>query len=112
MTNHVLSSLAEAQAVYRKHFAEQKECGRRKEPEAWITLEERTLAVIVYGYNETNNGPVAIAYEYGIGFQCAGIHEITAPSRNRAGNRKKKEPGRRREPMKEPLKQLHMFKAG
>jgi len=97
--------------VYRKHFDEQRESGRRREPDAWITLEENTLAVIVYGYSEAHKGPVAIAYEYGTGFQCAGIHEITAPRRNRKGNRKKKEPVRR-EPMKEPLKQLHMFKVG
>jgi len=87
----------------------------RKEPDAWLSINENTLVVVVYGIRERNGGfgMISIPYEYQLGFTCAGIHDITAPPKNGAGNRKKKPPvGRRPEPLKAPLRQLHMFNAG
>jgi hypothetical protein len=108
MSNEVLSSLAEAQAVFKQHCAEQKREGRRTEPDAWLRIEEKTLVVVVYGFRERNggHGPITIPYEYPLDFPCAGLHEITAPERGENGNRKA--PAGRFN----PLRQLHMFKAG
>ncbi len=113
MSNDVLSSLAEAQAVFKKHCAEQKREGRRIEPDAWLSVAEKTLVVVVYGFRHANGsvGPITIPYEYGLGFPCDGIEEIIAPRGNGAGNRKKNRPAERPEPLTAPLRQLHMFEA-
>lgn len=73
----VLSSLAEAQAVYRNHCNEQRRAGRRRKAEAWISLQEKSLIVVVRCINNENGLSVAVPYEYGMSCPCAGIHEIT-----------------------------------
>jgi len=76
----ILESLEEAQAVYSKHFAEQKEAGR-KYLDAWLTVRRDTLRVIV----RDNRGkhPMSTCYEYDLWFDCAGIHEIEKGSRRK-----------------------------
>jgi len=89
----ILESLEEAQAVYSKHLAEQKEAGR-KYLDACLTVRRDTLRVVVR--DNRRKQPMSTCYEYDLWFDCAGIHEI--------------EEGARRKPFKyPPLRQLHMF---
>lgn len=90
----VLWTLEEAQAVYVRHFAEQKEAGG-KYLDAWLTVRKDALRIVVH---DTRGDQLETkAYEYGLWFQCAGIHEITRGLRRRL----------KRPPP--PFRQLHMF---
>jgi len=89
----VLWSLEEAHAVFQKHLAEQKEAGG-KGLDAWLTVSRDILLVGVRDYH--GELPMTIAYEYRLGFKCAGIHQI----------RRRPRPKRLKYP---PLRQLHMF---
>jgi len=89
----ILESLEEAQAVYSKHVAEQKEAGE-KSLNAWLTVKKDALRIVVRDYR--GEYPMSTFYEYDLWFDCAGIHEI--------------EKGARRKPFKRhPLRQLNMF---
>jgi hypothetical protein len=89
----ILESLEEAQAVYSRHLAEQKEAGENS-LNAWLTVRKDTLRIVVRDYRGEH--PMSTCYEYDLWFDCAGIHEI--------------EKGARRKPFKySPLRQLHMF---
>lgn len=107
MSNEVLSSVEEAQAVYQKHAVQQEKEGWGRDPQAWVSVCKKRLVVVVRAYK--NEGILMKPYEYKLDFDCAGIHEITAaPKRKKApGLRKRKADGAGR-----PLRQLHMFKPG
>lgn len=69
----ILESLEEAQAAYKKHFAEQKEA-RGKHLDAWLTVKKDVLRIVVHDYRGEH--PMSTCYEYDLWFECAGIHEI------------------------------------
>ncbi len=109
MSNEVLSSLAEAQAVFQKHADERKNEGWGSKPDAWVSICKTRFVVVVNAYR----GELLSVrpYEYELGFACAGIHEIIPPKKaERPGNGKKKAEHEPRP--KRPLRQLHMFKPG
>ena len=75
-----MESLQEAQAVYAKHFAEQKEA-HGKCLDAWLTVKKDVLRIVVRDCR--GDYPVSTCYEYDLRFDCAGIHKI------QSGRRKK-----------------------
>jgi hypothetical protein len=76
----ILESLEEAQAVYSRHLAEQKEAGE-KSLNAWLTVKKDVLRIVVRDYRGEH--PMSTCYEYDLWFDCAGIHEIENGSRRR-----------------------------
>jgi hypothetical protein len=108
MSDNVLSSLAEAQAIFRKHVAEQKAEGRKKQPDAWLSCPKDRLVIIVYGAEK--DGTIQKPYEYKIGFECEGVHLITTPPRKPQLAKKKKTEAASEKT--QPPRQLHMFKPG
>ncbi|HYA42407.1 MAG TPA: hypothetical protein VEF34_13960 [Syntrophobacteraceae bacterium] len=101
----ILDTLEEAQAVYAKHFAEQRQAGG-KSLDAWLTVRKDALRIVVR--DARGEQLMTTAYEYDLCFQCAGMHEITRGLRRRL----KHPPPRFPSPSPLPLRQLHMFDAG